>query len=97
MLKNRLLMILLAGCTLAGSLHARATMKNHIPLKLSIEKDAVRVLKDGFAIITNKGVIKTKTLRSDANGLYVLEKDLYLDFAKFFKFWGGLNLQNHAA
>jgi len=39
----------------------------------------VKILKDGFAIVTKDGMIKAKRLRSDATGLFVLEKDLCVE------------------
>ena len=77
MLKNRLAMILIVSCSLLGFLQADTPPKNHKPLKFRVEKSSVTVLKKGFSIVTKRGMIKTKTLRSDATGLYVPEKDLY--------------------
>ena len=62
-------MALIAGCFLAGSLDARVATKSF--LKLSIEKANVEVLENGFAITTEAGAIRAKTLRSDAVGLVI--------------------------
>lgn len=47
------------------------------PVKAYVEKDSVRILKKGFAIVTKKGTFLTQSLRSDENGLYVLLKDIH--------------------
>ena len=73
MLKKCLLQFLIVGCSLGSFLHAQTNSRNLI--KLGVEKDDVRVLKDGFLIVTNDGEVRVKTIRSDANGLYVFEND----------------------
>jgi hypothetical protein len=77
MLIDRSVTILIAVCSLFGSLDAGTSSKTRICIKMRIEKSSVRVMNDGFAVITKKGILKTKALRSDAAGLYVLNKDLY--------------------
>jgi hypothetical protein len=66
-------------CSLFGSLNADTPSKARKCTKLRIEKSSVIVLNDGFAVIAKKGILKTKALRSDAAGLYVLNKDLYAE------------------
>ena len=75
MLHKRLVQFLVVGCSLVGFLQAHAQTNFRNPIKLNVEKDDVEVLKDGFLIFTNKGGVMVKTLRSDANGLYVFERD----------------------
>jgi hypothetical protein len=65
-----------ASLLMLGS-QAQAETTLSKPMKTYIEKDAVRILKNGFAIITEKGTFVAKSLRSDKNGLYVLSKDIY--------------------
>ena len=78
MLKKRLLQFLIVGCSLVSFLHAHAQTNFHNSIKLSVEKDDVKILKDGFLIFTNDGEVRVKTLRSDEAGLYVFERD-FLD------------------
>ena len=78
MLKKCLLQFLIVGCSLGSFLHAHAQTNPRSLIKLGVEKDNVRVLKDGFLIFMNEGEVRVKTLRSDATGLYVFERD-FLD------------------
>ena len=73
MLKRFMFLSLIA---LGSQISAEPILKNQ--RKIRVEKKSIRILKEGFSIITENGTFLTKSIRSDKIGLYVLQKDTNL-------------------